>query len=216
MASLIAPVIGIGASLLGGGSSKSGANKAAGLDLTGFNYLTKDGGAPTINAAQSAGMTAQQGATDTQNIQAELLGTKPVTDSTKNAFNNYLGSTGYQFQLDQGSRAITGSAAAKGMLNSGATAKALTRYGQDLGSSYFNNYLGQLGNLNSQQFNTAGQGINATVSTGSAGTQGGMAAGDNIMKGADAMGNAIGTAGGIAAGAISNNAGSINNWLGNL
>lgn len=216
MASLIAPAIGIGMSLFGGSSSKSGSSAAAGMDLTGYNYLTKGAGAPTITNAQNAGATAQAGATDTQNQEAELLGTKPITDQTKGAFDNYLNSTGYNFQLDQGSRAITGSSAAKGMLNSGATAKALTQYGQNLGSSYFNNYLGQLGKLNDQQFNTAGQGIKATTDTAGAGTAGGEAAGKSTMHGADSMANAIGTAGGIASGAISNNASSVNNWLGGL
>lgn len=192
MASLIAPAIGIGSSLLGG-------SKGAGLDLTGYNYLTKGAGAPTIKGAQTAGAAGQVGATATQGQEAQLLGTQPVTDQTKTAFNNYLNSTGYNFNMDQGTRAITGSAAAKGLLNSGGTAKALTSYGQGLGSSYFNNYLGQLNNLNTQQTNTAGQGINATVSAGSAGTQGGVPAGA-------ATGNSIATAGGIAAGAV-------NNWL---
>jgi hypothetical protein len=189
---------------LGGGSSSN--SGAPGLDLTGYNYLTKGAGASTITGAQDRGNAAGAGAQASQDQQAELLGTKPVTDQTKTAFNNYLNSTGYNFNMDQGTRAITGSAAARGLLNSGSTAKALTQYGQNLGSSYFNNYLGQVSNLNTQQSNTAGQGINATVSAGSAGTQGGVAAGQNTQSGADTMGGAIATAGGIAAGAI-------NNWL---
>lgn len=204
MASLIAPAIGIGTALLGGGSSQN--SGAPALDLTGYNYLTKGAGAPTITAAQTAGGVAQAGGADTQNQEAELLGTKPITDQTKTAFNNYLGSSGYNFQKQQGASAITGSAAARGLVNSGSTAKALTQYGQNLGSSYFGNYLGQLNTLNSQQSNTAGQGINATVSAGSAGTQGGVAAGQNTQQGADTMGGAIATAGGVAAGAV-------NNWL---
>lgn len=204
MASLIAPAIGIGSALFGGSTAQN--SGAPALDLTGYNYLTKGAGAPTIAGAQSAGATAQSGATDTQNQEAELLGTKPVTDATKTAFGNYLNSTGYNFNMKQGTSAITGSAAARGLLNSGSTAKALTGYGQNLGSSYFGNYLGQLDKLNSNQFNTAGQGINATVSAGSAGTQGGVAAGQNTQSGANTMGGALATAGGVAAGAV-------NNWL---
>lgn len=204
MASLIAPAIGIGMSLFGG--SESSSSGASGLDLTGYNYLTNGGGSSTIKGAQAAGQAAQTGAQATQDAQSELLGLKPLTDTTKTGFNNYLNSTGYKFNMDQGTSAITGSAAARGLLNSGAAGKALTQYGQKLGSSYFNNYLGQLGNLNQQQTTTAGQGINATVSTGSAGTQGGVAAGQNTQQGADTMGSSIATAGGIAAGAV-------NNWL---
>lgn len=202
MASLIAPAIGIGSALLGGSSSKN--SGAPALDLTGYNYLTKGAGSPTIQGAQQAGQTAQAGATATQQQESDLLTGNPAANKT--AFNNYLNSTGYNFQMDQGSRAITGSAAARGLLNSGSTAKALTSYGQGLGSSYFNNYLSQLGKVNDQQFNTAGQGINATVSAGSAGTAGGVAAGQNTQSGANTMGGAIATAGGVAAGAV-------NNWL---
>lgn len=204
MASLIAPAIGIGSALFGGSSSSS--SGAPALDLTGYNYLTKGAGAPTITGAQNAGAAAQTGATKTQGAQADLLGVNGPEGSARGgtAFNNYLGSTGYGFQLDQGSKAITGNAAARGLLNSGSTGKALTQYGQNLGASYFNNYLGQLGNLNQQQFNTAGQGINATVSAGSAGTQGGVAAGQNTQQGADNMGNAISQAGGIASAAVTN------------
>src|SRR6516162_886239 len=46
---------------------------------------------------------------------------------------------GYQFNLQQGVNAIDASAAAHGLLNSGATGKALEQYGQGLGSSYLNN-----------------------------------------------------------------------------
>lgn len=204
MASLIGPAIGIGTALFGGSTSQN--SGAPQQDLTGYNYLTKGAGAPTITGAQTAGATAQTGATDTQNQEAQLLGTQPVTDQTKTAFNNYLNSTGYNFNMKQGTSAITGSAAARGLLNSGSTAKALTGYGEGLGSSYFGNYLGQLNTLNGQQSNTAGQGINATVSAGSAGTAGGVAAGNNVQQGANNMGNAIATAGGAAGTAV-------NNWL---
>lgn len=46
---------------------------------------------------------------------------------------------GYQFGLSQGVNAIEGSRASKGLLNSGATGKALTRYGQDYAGQQFNN-----------------------------------------------------------------------------
>lgn len=45
---------------------------------------------------------------------------------------------GYMSQLEEGMRAIQGSAASKGLLKSGATAKALTKYGQDLASRTYN------------------------------------------------------------------------------
>src|SRR5690606_17284362 len=63
-------------------------------------------------------------------------------------------------------KAITGNAAAKGLLNSGSTAKALTTFGQNLGKQSFNDYLGQLtglGNYGLQSANTiAGAGQTST------------------------------------------------------
>ncbi len=62
------------------------------------------------------------------------------------AFNNYLGSTGYQFQVDQGNQAITQGYAAKNALQSGAALKALQTYGQNTATGFFKDYLGLLGN----------------------------------------------------------------------
>lgn len=60
------------------------------------------------------------------------------------AFQKFRNSDGYNFILNSGSRAITDNAAAKGLLNSGSTLKALTQYGQNLGSTQLQNYLGDL------------------------------------------------------------------------
>jgi hypothetical protein len=46
---------------------------------------------------------------------------------------------GYQFRLDEGMKAINAGAAARGLANSGATLKALTKYGQDYASNEYNN-----------------------------------------------------------------------------
>lgn len=46
---------------------------------------------------------------------------------------------GYQFRMKQGQNALQSSAAARGGLNSGATMKALQRYGQDFASNEYNN-----------------------------------------------------------------------------
>ena len=73
----------------------------------------------------------------------------PVSDPNaayQNAFQNYLNSTGYQFQVDQGNRAITQNRAAAGALNSGATLKALQTYGQNTATGFFKDYLGLLAN----------------------------------------------------------------------
>lgn len=171
MGNIVGGIIGGVGSLLGGSSAKSNA-------LAGFNYLTgKNGTQPIVNNATAA-----------SNEEAQLLGTQPVTDQTKAAFGNYLGSTGYNFIKQQGTSAITGNAASRGILNSGATAKALQRYGTGLASTTFNDYLNHLSGM-------TGQGVQAAGSIGAAGTQGGEAAGKAMNSG---IGNAFGTLAGIA------------------
>jgi hypothetical protein len=90
------------------------------------------------------GQTAQSG-----DYISQLLGLSNGTGGA-DAFNKYLGSTGYNFALNQGTNAITSNAASRGLLDSGATGKALEGYGQNLGSQYFNNYLTQLLGLGNQ------------------------------------------------------------------
>lgn len=54
---------------------------------------------------------------------------------------------GYQFQFDQGTKAIERQGAAKGMLGSGNTLTALTQYGQDLAQNYFQINMSNLANI---------------------------------------------------------------------
>lgn len=60
------------------------------------------------------------------------------------ALNNWANSAGMQFIRDQGVKAIDGSMAGKGMLQSGATGKALTEYGQNLAQTYLDKYMQQV------------------------------------------------------------------------
>ena len=71
---------------------------------------------------------------------------------------------GYEFQLQQGLNAVQGSAAAGGMLNSGNTLAALTKYGEDYASTQYNNQallLAQLAGANVGSPGTAGQILNS-------------------------------------------------------
>lgn len=54
---------------------------------------------------------------------------------------------GYQFRLEEGLQSLERSAAARGMLLSGATGEALQRYGQDYASLEFDKSLGRMSNL---------------------------------------------------------------------
>lgn len=129
-------VSGIG-SYLGAQAEASASKAATQAALTGYNYLIND---PNNQQYANNGAAANQ-------QMSQLLGLAPATDATKAAYDNYLNSTGYQFQLQQGGNAISSQGAASGLLNSGGTAKGLEAYGQNLGGQYFNNYLSQLGGV---------------------------------------------------------------------
>lgn len=149
-----------------------------------MSFLTgKAGKSVSENAAypwlqqQFGGMVGTGG--DANDMIAALLGAGGDATAANGAFNNYLDSTGYNFALDQGSRAITGNNAARGLLKSGATAKALTSFGQNLGKSYFDNYLNQLGGV-------ANRGLQAGGLIGSAGQR------STSTGGTPGLGGAIG------------------------
>lgn len=174
MGNIVGGIIGGLGSLAGGQSAKSN-------DLTGYNYLSgKNGVQGYVNSGNSANTAS-----------GDLLGLNGPAGQSRSgpAFQNYLNSSGNTFQLDQGSRAITGNAASRGILNSGSTAKALTTFGSNLASTNFGNYLSQ---VDSQ----ANRGLTASGQIGQAGTSGGAKAGSDMQSG---LTNAFGQAAGLAA-----------------
>lgn len=92
------------------------------------------------------------------NFMAQLLGLPNSGDpsAANSAFDDYKNSTGYNFMMDSGRKAITGNAAANGLLDSGSTLKALNTYGQNTGSSFFNAYLDKLLGLSQQGLGAGG------------------------------------------------------------
>lgn len=111
----------------------------------------------------------------------------PVDAQTaqQNAFANFHTDPGYQFAVDQGTKALTNSAAARGVLNSGNTAIALQNYGQGMAEQQYGNYFARLQSL-------AGLGQSATGSTASAGAQAAGNAGNALMAGGAARASAYG------------------------
>ena len=109
---------------------------------------------------------------------------------------------GYQFGLNEGTKALNAGAAAKGMTYSGAQGKALQRYGQDYAGTKLNESYNRLSNL-------AGLGqVGATGSANAAG-QYGQAVGQNLTG----MGNARGSAFASAANGWTNALGQIGNSM---
>lgn len=125
----------------------------------------------------------------------------------------------YQFRVDEGIKAVNRSAAARGMLESGATLKGLTRFGQREGSQEYQNAFNRFqveraARLNPLQ-SLMGSGQSATnVMTGNVGQAGqnemanaynaGQARASGYIGSANALSNALGQVGSIAANAPMN------------
>ena len=127
---------------------------------------------------------------------------------------------GYQFRLSEGMRALERSAAARGGLMSGATGRALTRYGQEAASQEYSNAynralteynaakareaeeynrlsgLAGTGGTTAQQITSAGQQMASNV--GNIGMGQAQIAGQARMAGASAYGRSLGDIGYLA------------------
>lgn len=81
-------------------------------------------------------------------------------NSQQDAFAMFRNTPGYQFGLDEGAKTVQASAAARGGLNSGATLKALTKFGNDYadqqGYTPYMNRLAALSNMSQVSTNTTG------------------------------------------------------------
>lgn len=104
------------------------------------------------------------------NALSDLFGLNGV-GTQQSAFDAYRTSPGFDAQLEAGTKAIDQSAAARGMLQSGATMKALQEFGQGL---YDQGYQQHVGNL----YGLTGQGAQ-----GAAGMQSGSSALQQLMLG---------------------------------
>lgn len=72
-------------------------------------------------------------------------------------FDQYLEDGGFDFALGEGMRGITGAGAAKGLLRSGSTSRALAGFADGLARQRYDNYLNQLGQLG--QLGLGGAGV---------------------------------------------------------
>lgn len=133
--------------------------------------------------------------------------TNPAVTSTPSAptgsdrYGGFEAFPGYQFRLDEGQRAIEGSAAARGGVMSGKNLKDLTEFAQGTASSEFGRYLEGLRSLAGQQLTGSSAGADAAMSTGR--TQGA-----NIVSAGNARASAY-QQGGAASAAQYQNLGNI-------
>lgn len=146
------------------------------------------GGGPQFAAANpqlAPALGAQPGATAAQQPQGPDNSPQAIQARQQNAFAQFRTDPGYQFAFDQGQKALTNSAAAHGILNSGATGKALTDYGQGQADQQYGAYFNKLQSL-------AGLGQSATGSTAAAGGQAAGQSGNALMAGGNARASAYG------------------------
>lgn len=122
----------------------------------------------------------------------------------QNAFDNYRNSTGYQFRVGEGMRALDNSYASRGIGQSGAAAKAALQYGQNIASGEFGNYLNAL--MAQQGVGLSAAGAQAGVSTNFVNqtTANNNAAASAAANAAIAKGNATSNMWGGIAGGLGN------------
>ena len=118
--------------LFGGSKSKQTSTSTSASGNHAYNDI-RDAYSPVMQQGNAAGTSL-----------AALLGLGGNTTAQMAAFDNYKQGAGYNHIMDEGQRAITGTAAGRGLLNSGATARALSDYGQKTASTFFDQYLAKL------------------------------------------------------------------------
>ncbi len=114
------------------------------------------------------------------NFLSSLLTGQGDTGAAQGGYDTYLKNAGYAPAMRQLSQGITGQGAASGLLNSGATAKALQTRGTELNQGFFNNYLQQLAGLSG--LGLQGGGLVANTGNVSKNTGGGPSTAGSIAS----------------------------------
>jgi hypothetical protein len=193
-------------SLLTAGSNKAISSPYLSAGYAATNALLRSLGLGHLNPMNTDG-----GVTSTAYGETSL-NTSDVAGDRRNALTDFQASPGYQWRVDQGTKALDRSAAAKGMVLSGAQKQAVSDYGQNTASDEWGKYINQLmgmsglgadaakytNNANTSAFN---MGINALTTGQLDAAKYGMASGNAL---ADGFGNAINSLGSIVGYGIGN------------
>lgn len=206
MAEIWGAAIGAGASLLGGVLSSNAAQGAAQTQAGAANNATAAQLQMYNQNVQRLAPWTSAGSSALGTLQGLLPSlTQPFSAST------YQQSPGYQWQLGQGTQAITDAASATGGVNSGNTLKALTSYGQGLANQDYYQAMQAYLNQNNQIYNMysglSNTGANAAGQIAGIGTSVGQSVGNNMIGAGNAL--AAGQVG--SSNAISNSLGSLGN-----
>ena len=149
----ISAVAGVGTSLLQSNAASKAADKANAAQRQALEQSRAD-----LEPWRTAGQGALTGV---QN--AAGLNGQPGYDAALAGFHT---SPGYQFQLDQGLRAVDAGAAASGMLRSGAALKAEQTFGTGLADKEFTDYYNRLFDLSKLGEGAASGSAAASQATG--------------------------------------------------
>jgi hypothetical protein len=144
---------GIGSSLISSNAASNSADKANAAQRQALEQSRAD-----LEPWRTAGQTALTGV---QN--AAGLNGQPGYDAAMSAFHT---SPGYQFQLDQGLRAVDAGAAAQGFGRSGAVLKAEQAFGSGLADQSFKDYYNRLFDLSKLGETAASGQATASQNTG--------------------------------------------------
>lgn len=173
---------------------------ATGMDITGGN-AAKQGMQAQQQAARDANATQlhifnqqREDAQPWRQAGIDALGqiSSGMDDMTRSfSMEDFQKDPGYQFRMQEGQKALENSAAARGGLNSGATLKALSRYGQDFASNEYTNAVNRYNTDRTTRFNMlsslAGTGQTANTQIGQAGQNYANAYGNNVTGAANAQ-----------------------------
>jgi hypothetical protein len=155
---------------LAAGSAIYGANANSNAAQTQTNALQQAAGLQSAQADRAQNFLEQtynQGRAD--QAPYRQAGVNALATLAPQVTGPFQQTPGYQFAFDQGVQALDRSAASRGMLQSGAQQKALTRYGQGVANQEYGNYLQRLQAL-------SGTGQTATAQGAAAGQQYGQSA----------------------------------------
>lgn len=193
-----------GGGLIGGllGGSSGGQNAIGGIggvieDRTGIDMGDKSQADRALRAQRQAAAVAEQRQQSMydqtradqapwREAGARALGGMENADFQRDfSMGDFQADPGYQFRMQEGMKALQGSAAARGSLNSGATLKALTKYGQDFASNEYTNAYNRFNSDRDRRFNRlaslAGVGQTATNQMQAANTNFGNSMADLAM-----------------------------------
>lgn len=219
--SLLSGIIGSNATSNAAKTEANAANNATNAELSMYNqtvareqpYLSAGNNALTQLMSQ-LGLVGGPGNASSPILQMLGIGTGPGTTGNINPA-TFQGSPGYQYQLQQGTNAVTNANASTGI--GGNALRALQQTGQGLANQNWNQYLGNASGawqqLLGQLSGLVAGGQNAAANLGGIGTAVGGQVGGNAIGAGNALGNGMVNSASALAGGINGGINNLNTGL---